>query len=114
MLAAFVVDDAFVHPEPGVVAGDHLASGRVPLAVICGCAVLSPRLRAGSRAALALGLGVLAFTAGVADGVRHIAVDRFAGDDLTAVLAGFAGAGLIALGAAGLWRSRPHRRAARP
>ena len=28
-----VADDAFVHPEPGVSASDHLASGLVPLAL---------------------------------------------------------------------------------
>ena len=47
-----VADDAFIHPEPGVAAGDHLASGLVPLA----CARAADRLRppaAGPRARLA-------------------------------------------------------------
>jgi uncharacterized protein len=44
--------------------------------------------------------------AGVVDGMRHVAVDRRGGDDVTAILAAVAGVGLILLGAAVLWRSR--------
>jgi uncharacterized protein len=43
---------------------------------------------------------------GIVDGARHIAVDRLAGDDVTAILAGVAGVVLVALGAAVLWRTR--------
>lgn len=50
--------------------------------------------------------GTLAVVAGTVDGYRHIAVDRLAGDDVTAVLAGLAGAVLIGLAVAVLWRTR--------
>ena len=33
--------------------------------------------------------------AGVVDGVRHVAVDRLGGDDVTAILAGVAGVALV-------------------
>ena len=33
VIAVALIDDAFVHPEPGTSAGDHLASGFVPLAI---------------------------------------------------------------------------------
>jgi hypothetical protein len=48
----------------------------------------------------------LAFVAAAVDGYRHIAVDRLAGDDVTAVLAGLAGAMLIGLAVEVLWRTR--------
>jgi uncharacterized protein len=116
--AVAAIDDAFVHPEPGTLAGDHLVSGLVPLAVAVGLAIAYPRLRAGLRAPVALVCGVLALTAAVADGFRHLVVDRLAGDDLTAMLAGVAGVALVALGVHILWRTRrlderPFRRYAR-
>jgi hypothetical protein len=78
----------------------------VPVALAVLVAVAYPRLRAGARAAVALTAGALMAVAGVADGARHVVVDRLAGDDLTAILAGLAGVVLIALGAAVLWRTR--------
>ena len=104
--AIAVIDDAFVHPEPGTSAGDHLASGLVPFGVACVLALAYPRLRAGLRAVAALVCGVLALTAGVADGFRHGFVEQLAGDDLTAMLAGVAGIALAALGVLTLWRTR--------
>jgi uncharacterized protein len=104
--AVAAIDDAFVHAEPGTSAGDHLASGLVPVAIAVGLALAYPRLRPGLRATAALVCGVLALTAGVADGVRQVVVDRLAGDDVTAVLAAVAGAALVALGVLTLWRTR--------
>jgi dienelactone hydrolase len=104
--ALAVADDAFVHREAGTTIGDHLARGLVPLALAAVCGIAYPRLRAGARATLALVCGALALTGGVADGVRHVLVDRLSGDDLTAVAAAVAGAGLVVLGAVTLWRSR--------
>jgi hypothetical protein len=105
-IALYVIDDAFAHPERGAAAGDHIVSGLVPLALLALLALAYPRWRAGARGAVALVLGVLAVTAGVADGVRHIAVDALGGDDLSALLAGACGIALLALGAVVLWRSR--------
>src|SRR5215207_9933349 len=106
VIVVAVVDDAFVHPEPGTSAGDHLASGLVPAAIAVVAALAYPRLRPGLRGVAGLVCGVLALTAGVVDGFRHVAVDRLAGDDLTAMLAGVAGITLVALGTLTLWRTR--------
>ena len=51
LVALHVVDDNFVQPNPGTSAGDHLASGLIPLAILAFVAGLYPRLRAGARAA---------------------------------------------------------------
>jgi hypothetical protein len=102
-VALAVVDDAFVHREPGTSITDHLASGLLPAAAAVGLAVLYPRLRPGARAVVALVCGSLAVVAGVADG---------------ALLGLAAGVVLLGLGATVLWRSRrlderPRRRYAR-
>jgi len=104
--ALWVLDDAFWHREPGTSVGDHLASGLVPVALAALLAFAYPRLRPGARALAALTAGSLMVVAGVVDGVRHVAVDRLGGDDVTAILAALAGAVLVGLGAAVLWRSR--------
>jgi uncharacterized protein len=101
-----VADDAFVHPEAGTGPADHLAGGLVPLAIGLGLMLAYPRLRAGVRALAGLVCGTLAVIAGTVDGYRHIVVDRLAGDDVTAVLAGLAGAMLIGLAVVVLWRTR--------
>jgi predicted alpha/beta hydrolase len=106
VVALAVADDAFVHPEQGVDAADHLASGLIPLLAAAGLAWSYPRMRAGLRGAVALGAGVLAIAAGIADGIRHVAVDRLTGDDLLVSLGGVAGLVLVALGIATLWQSR--------
>ncbi|HSD77797.1 MAG TPA: CocE/NonD family hydrolase [Solirubrobacteraceae bacterium] len=106
VVAIGVLDDAFAHREPGTSAADHLLSGLLPVAVAAALALAYPHLRAGLRAIAAISCGVLAAVAGVADGVRHVAVDGLAGDDVTAMLAGLAGLLLLALGAVTLWRSR--------
>ena len=101
-----VADDAFIHPEPGVAAGDHLASGLVPLACAALLIALAPRLPDLVRGWLAIFAGALSIVGGATDGVRHIVVDRMSGDDVTAVLAAVAGFVLVALGVATLWRTR--------
>ena len=106
VIAVAVADDAFVHPEPGTTAGDHLASGLIPIAIALSAAVAYPRLRAGARACIAAVFGALALVAGIADGVRHIAINTMSGDDVTACLSALAGAILVALGAITLWRTR--------
>ena len=104
--ALWVLDDAFWHREPGASVGDHLASGLVPVALAALLAFAYPRLRPGARALAALTAGSLMIVAGVVDGFRHVAVDRLGGDDITAILAALAGAVLVVLGVAVLWRSR--------
>ncbi len=104
--AISVLDDAYWHREPGTAMSDHLASGLVPVACAALLAAAYPRLRAGARAGAALATGTLMIVAGVVDGIRHVAVDHLAGDDVTAIAAALAGVVLFALGAAVLWRSR--------
>ncbi|MFL5861044.1 MAG: alpha/beta hydrolase [Solirubrobacteraceae bacterium] len=109
-----VADDSFLHPEPGTSAGDHLASGLLPIAIALAAMLAYPRLRAGLRACIALTFGALAIEAGTVDGVRHIAITTISGDDVTACLAAVAGVVLVVLGIATLWRTRrldtPHLR----
>jgi poly(3-hydroxybutyrate) depolymerase len=104
--ALWVLDDAFWHREPGTSLGDHLASGLVPVALAAVLALAYPLLRRGARALASLTAGALMAVAGVVDGARHVAVDRLGGDDITAILAGGAGAALLVLGTALLWCSR--------
>ena len=106
VIAVAVADDAFVHPEPGTSAGDHLVSGVIPIAVALAAGLVFPRLRAGMRACVAIGFGALALGAGIADGVRHIVVSTISGDDVTACLSAIAGAVLVVLGGLTLWRTR--------
>ena len=59
-----VIDDAFVNPEPGVHAGDHIVSGLVPLAVVVVLIAVANRLPSLLRGWLAIFTGALAITAG--------------------------------------------------
>jgi hypothetical protein len=47
VIAAHVLDDSFVRPEPGTAGGDHVLSGLITLTVLVLAAVAYPRLRAG-------------------------------------------------------------------
>jgi hypothetical protein len=104
--ALWVLDDAYWHREPGTDVADHAVSGLLPVALAVLLAVAYPRLRAGARAVGALCAGSLMIVAGVVDGVRHVAIAEPAGDDVSAIVAGIAGAALVALGAVTLWTSR--------
>jgi hypothetical protein len=105
-IALAIVDDAFVHPEPGTPLAPRAVGALVPLAVAALLAWAYPRLRPGARATAALLCGGLAVVAGVTDGVRHVAVDRPGGDDFTAIVAAIAGVVLIADALLRLWRTR--------
>src|SRR5690349_18120071 len=83
--------DAFVHPEAGTSASDHLASGLIPIAIALLAMLAYPRLRAGVRGCIALVFGALALEAGIVDAVRHIMVNSISGDDVTGILAVLAG-----------------------
>ncbi|MBJ7519837.1 MAG: prolyl oligopeptidase family serine peptidase [Solirubrobacteraceae bacterium] len=106
LIALYVVDDGIVHREPGTSVGDHAVSVLVPLALLGASVLIHRRARPGVGAILALTWGVLALVAGISDGVRHIAVDGLAGDDIAAVLAAAAGAVLVGLGITVLVQSR--------
>jgi uncharacterized protein len=105
LIALHVVDDAFLQPQPGTSATDHLISGLVPLAVLALAAVAYPRLRAGWRAVVALVLGM--FGLGTASEAWYYTREVGAsGDDYTGLLAIPAGLLLLAVGVVTVWRSR--------
>ena len=97
--------DAFVVPEPGTGARDHLGRGLVTLGLLALSAAAYPSLRQGGRAALAGVFGVLAAVGGglaIADtragGVR--------GEDWSGFALVGVGPVLVALALTLLWRSR--------
>jgi hypothetical protein len=85
-VALHVVDDSFLQPEPGTSAGDHLAGGLVPVAILALAAWAYPRLRAGARAAIAITLGVLAVVGGIGESVYYTVRVGPSGDDFTGLL----------------------------
>ncbi|HXV35151.1 MAG TPA: CocE/NonD family hydrolase [Gaiellaceae bacterium] len=105
VLLAHVVTDAFVLLEPGASRREHVAWAAVALVGGGLAAWRYPRLRPGLRATLALVLGALALVAGGIAAV-HAAGPGPEGDDWTGLLLLPAGAALVLLGAAVLWRSR--------
>ncbi len=101
-----VVDDSFLHPEPGTSALDHLAGGLIPLGALGLAAFGYHRGRAGLRAAIALVAGLFALVIGAASaGYQTITVGP-SGDDFTGLLVLPAGLALIGVGVVTLWRSR--------
>ena len=99
-------DVAFLQPEPGVSAGDHLVSGLVPIGLLAALAVAYPHMRAGLRATLAIFVGLFALVTGMATSVVHVIGEGASGVDYTGVLATAAGSVLMGAGAVTLWRSR--------
>ena len=78
----------------------------VPATVAVVLAVAYPRPRPGFRGVAALVCAALAIVAGIVEGLRHMTIDRLAGDDVTALLALGAGIVLAVVGASVLWCSR--------
>jgi len=89
-IALHVLDDSFFQPQPGTSAGDHLASGLVPLAALVLAAATYQRVRAGLRAAIALTVGLLGTVAGAGEAGYYALKIGPSGDDYT-----------------GSWQSRP-------
>jgi fermentation-respiration switch protein FrsA (DUF1100 family) len=106
VVAVHVADDAFLQPEPGTSAGDHLASGLVPLGALVLAAAAYPRVRAGLRAGLALFFGLFALVVGTTEALYYTLNVGPSGDDYTGLLAIPAGLVLLGLGVGMLWRSR--------
>ena len=106
LVAVPLIDDDFVHTEPGTGPGDHLLSGLVSLAVLAAVGLAYPRLRpAGLRAATTMTLGAIVFAVG-APGVYYIRDGSASFDDFTALLAFPAALILLAIGPVTLWRAR--------
>jgi pimeloyl-ACP methyl ester carboxylesterase len=104
-LVTHVLDDSFVQPEPGTTAGDHLASGLIPVLLLVATAVVYVRLRAGLRATVAMTLGALGLVIGIPS-AYYLRLGALEGDHYTGLLALVAGAGLLLAGPVILWRNR--------
>jgi pimeloyl-ACP methyl ester carboxylesterase len=65
-----------------------------------------PRLRSGTRATLALALGLFGLVAGGPEGGYHLVTAGTSGDDYTGLIAVLGGLLLLALGAVQLWKTR--------
>jgi hypothetical protein len=105
VMALHVIDDSFLQPPDGTSAGDHLASGLVPLAAFALVAWTFPRMRAGARAASALLLAPLGIALG-AEAVRYWGEVGLSGDDYSGLHAIPAGLALLGVAAVILWSSR--------
>jgi uncharacterized protein len=105
VIALHVVDDAFVQPQPGTSAGDHLVSGLAPLVLLGLAAWGHSRLRGGRRGAMALVFGVFGIVAGI-EALHYTSKVGASGDDYTGLLSIPAGLLLLGLGAVTLWRTR--------
>lgn len=105
VLVAHVLDDNFVQPEPGTAAGDHLASGLIPVLLLAATTVAYVGLRVGGRAIVGMTLGALGLVIGApaAYYLRHGGVE---GDHYTGLVALVAGATLLLAGPVILWRHR--------
>ena len=102
------VDDAMLHRQPGVGAGQHLMGLLVTVATVAVAAVTFPVLRPGIRAGLALVLGTLTLVNGGTH-VAHAAAVGPSASDLSGILAAVAGVALVALGLTIPWRHRGAR-----
>lgn len=105
------LDDAFLGRQPGVALSQHALAAAIAVAGAGAAMYGFPRIAKPSlRALLAFVFAVLALTNGVMH-VQHVRVDTLANSDLTGILAALAGAVLLVLSAAILWR---HRRTGSP
>ena len=104
-MAVHATLDAFITPEPGTNAGDHLPRGLVTLALLLLAAAAYPRLRPGLRAAVAAALGALALE-GAALAVADARAAGAQGEDWSGFLLGPIGVALLVLAGVLIWRSR--------
>jgi len=111
LLAVHLVDDGFVHPEPGTGASDHLVSTGIPLLAVALAAFAYYRARPSIRAALSLVLGLVTLGIAAAVHAAQLAIGPFVGDHWTGLLLFPAGLALIV--AAWLARSAAPRRSRR-
>jgi fermentation-respiration switch protein FrsA (DUF1100 family) len=105
VVAAHIVDDNFVQPEPVMSPSDHLASGLIPVAVLALGAGLFLRARAGLRAVVALLFGFFALVT-ASEAVYYTREVGPSADDYTGLLAIPAGLLLLGIGVVILWKTR--------
>ncbi len=104
--AVHVVDDNFLQPQPGTSAGDHLVGGLIQAGLFVLFIWVYPRLRAGARATLALGVGVFMIVMGASEAGYYMRERGLSGDDYTGILTIPAGVLLVGIGVVTLWKSR--------
>ncbi|HET9507679.1 MAG TPA: prolyl oligopeptidase family serine peptidase [Gaiellaceae bacterium] len=100
-----VLDDNYLRPQPGTSAGDHLASGLVPLAILAAVAAAYPHLPAWLRATAATTFGALGVAIAVPS-IYYLLDGSAEGAHSTGVLALAAGVTLLVTGPVTLWRTR--------
>ena len=101
-----IADDSFLQPAEGTSAGDHVLSGTVLMLALAGGAYAYPRVRAGSRAVIALLTAVTGVVVGFAEAGNHLLSTGLHDDDYTGLVAGAAALLLVGLAVRTLWRSR--------
>src|SRR5215218_10201960 len=85
LVALHVADDTVLQPAAGTGAGDHLASGLVPLLLLALAGWAYPRVRPGAAAVVALSVGLAGLTGGV-EAVHYARSVGPSGDDWTGFL----------------------------
>jgi uncharacterized protein len=100
-----VLDDNFLRPQPGTSAGDHLASGLVPVAILAAVAAAYPRLPAWLRATAAMTFGALGVAIAVPS-IYYLLDGSAEGAHFTGLLALAGGVTLLVTGPVTLWRTR--------
>ena len=100
-----VLDDSLLEPNRGTAATDHLAGGLVPALLLVLAIVFYPRLRAGARAAIALGGGFVGVWV-PSEAIHYTMTVGPSGDDFSGLLAVPAGLLLLGIGVVTLWLSR--------
>ncbi len=105
LVGVHLLDDNFVHPEPGTTPGDHLVSGLVPLAALALTTAVAVRTRPGAQAIAAGIIGASAVIVGV-EGWQSLRSAGPSGDDYTGILALPAGVILLVSTGVHVWRTR--------
>jgi uncharacterized protein len=105
VLLVHALDDAFVHRGSGLGLGQHALAAGISAGACVAAVVAFPSLRPGLRSALAFAFGGLACVNGLFH-VAHVVDYGPAGSDITGLLAVGAGAVLLGLAVAILWRHR--------
>src|SRR4051794_4502045 len=105
LVTLHAIDDAFLQPQPGTSAGDHLSGGFVPLVLAALSVLAFARVRPGWRAALAFAWSLGALVSGI-EAVYYAQHGGLSGDDFSGLLAMAAAPVLVAVGVVELWRSR--------
>lgn len=104
-VALHILDDNYIQPQPGTSAGDHLASGLIPVGVLLAVAAAYPHLPAAVRAATAMTFGAIGLAIGF-PGVYHLLHDGVSGADYTGLIVLLAGGVLLVAGPVTLWKAR--------